>query len=168
MKTKLFFSGVACGIFFFLVLAFQSRKKEMEIRASEKVLTKISIKTDTAPRTESVIDTMAIDSLLPDSTRAKLRKAHELGKKLDKITDKSASKLVIEEKQTKELEKQDSKLGRLVQSAPFVQPIQANEIPAKNLSYPDTLKITTSPEKKSFIQKMNPFRRKSKSTNGNN
>jgi|SRR5215217_2170108 len=150
MKTKfqIFLGGAVFMITLICALAFQPKNVSQEKSAPDKVPEKVK-----AVISDQIsADTIPLDSLLPDSTKAKMRRVDMLGKKLDAVTQKTIAKNKIEERQNIVLEQQVEKVGRLVQESPFVAPLPVKSDSVKG-EPSDTVPVTVPATKKKKIFK---------------
>lgn len=140
--------GAVFGITLLSAVAFQNKKVEPVSKPTEKV--KIASKDPVK------LEVVPLDSLLPDSTRAKQKRVQFYADKLDAITEKAATRNKIDEKQNSELAKQTEKVGKLVQESPFVQPLPLKDTGSvKGL---DSSIIKVPEKKRGFFKKL--FKRK--------
>lgn len=148
MKTRTleFITIFVAGALFVCGLAFQFQDKKVKVSpAPPKV--QLSVK----------VDSISIDSLLPDTTLAVKQEVIQLKQMLisnnekDKLGEKSDRKIISE------LKKQGNKIDNLVKNSPYVDTLPGPEFTSKPIPFPDTIHIITE-QRQSFWESL--FKRK--------
>jgi len=122
MKTKWHIFGVVAfllGVTFTLSAAFQSGRKEPVIKYQDKAVPAVKSKDLTAP---VKVDSVA-QVVLPDSVLDKFKKVEELKFEVKSATAITASKTKDDKAEADALLEKVIKLEKLVQQAPFVEPL---------------------------------------------